>query len=78
MFVASGKILQSRYIRTKGCFRLYCAVLVSRQDKSRMNHVLYSDDFGKSWNVLEGVRALLRFLQELTKPRSKNCPEEIS
>ena len=55
MFVASGKILQSRYVRTKGCFRLYCAVLVSRQDKSRMNHVLYSDDFGKSWNVLGGA-----------------------
>lgn len=55
MFVASGKILQSRYVRKNGCSRLYCAVLISKKDKSWMNHVLYSDDFGKSWDVLGGV-----------------------
>lgn len=55
MFIASGKIMQSRYIRKDGKYRLYCAVMVNAADNTKMNHVLYSDDFGQSWSVLGGV-----------------------
>lgn len=56
MFVASGKILQSRYVRKGQYSRLYCAVMAKGKDGSNRNYVLYSDDFGKSWDVLGGVR----------------------
>ena len=56
MFVASGKILQSRYVRKGQYSRLYCAVMAKGKDGSNRNYVLYSDDFGKSWDVVGGVR----------------------
>ena len=54
MFVASGRILQSRYVRKNGMYRLYCAVMTNSYDGSKKNYVLYSDDFGKNWSVLGG------------------------
>lgn len=54
MFVASGKIMQSRYIRKNGVYRLYCAVMINTKDNTKVNHVLYSDDFGQNWDVLGG------------------------
>jgi hypothetical protein len=56
MFIASGKIHQSRYVKKGKHYRLYCSALVQENDKNRMNHVLYSDDFGQTWNVLGGVK----------------------
>ena len=56
MFVASGKILQSRYVRKGRYDRLYCAVMAKSQDGTMKNYVIYSDDFGSSWDVLGGVR----------------------
>jgi len=56
MFVASGKILQSRYVRKGRYNRLYCAVMAKGEDDSNRNYVLYSDDFGQTWDVLGGVR----------------------
>lgn len=55
MFIASGKIHQSRYVKKGRYYRLYCSVLVQENAKNRMNHVLYSDDFGQTWSVLGGV-----------------------
>ena len=55
MFIASGRIFQSRYIRKGRYYRLYCAVLQQIENGDRMNFVLYSDNFGKSWKVLGGV-----------------------
>lgn len=55
MFIASGRIFQSRYIRKGRYYRLYCAVLQQIENGVRMNFVLYSDNFGKSWKVLGGV-----------------------
>lgn len=57
MFVASGRILQSRFVKVDNYYRLYCAILA--RDKSlnatHMNYVLYSDDFGGTWKVLGSV-----------------------
>lgn len=54
MFVGSGKISQSKYIKVKDYYRLYCSVLVKDVNGTHVNFVLYSDDFGESWTVLGG------------------------
>ena len=55
MFVASGKIHQSRHVKAGEYWRLYCAILVRNKAGVAMNYVLYSDDFGGSWKVLGDV-----------------------
>lgn len=55
MFIGSGKIHQSRYVKTDKYYRLYCAVLARNVSGTYVNFVLYSDDFGGSWKVLGGV-----------------------
>ena len=55
MFIASGRIMQSRYICKGEYYRLYCAILAQIQGKVWHNYVLYSDDFGQSWNILGGA-----------------------
>ncbi|MBO7230175.1 MAG: exo-alpha-sialidase [Bacteroidaceae bacterium] len=54
MFVGSGKISQSKYIKVKDYYRIYCAVLVKDVNGTNVNFVLYSDDFGETWTVLGG------------------------
>ncbi len=55
MFIASGKISQSKTIKVSGHYRLYCAVLYMDNEGTRKNYVLYSDDFGGRWSVLGGI-----------------------
>lgn len=55
MFIGSGKIHQSRYVKVNNYYRLYCAVLLKNRNATYTNFVLYSDDFGGSWSVLGGV-----------------------
>ncbi|MBR6691638.1 MAG: exo-alpha-sialidase [Bacteroidaceae bacterium] len=55
MFVGSGKIHQSRYVKVGNYYRLYCAVLLKNKNATYTNFVLYSDNFGDSWEVLGGV-----------------------
>ncbi len=54
MFVGSGKISQSQYIKVGEYYRIYCAVLVKNVNGTHVNFVLYSDNFGESWTVLGG------------------------
>ena len=54
MFVGSGKISQSQYIKVGDYYRIYCAVLVKNVNGTHVNFVLYSDDFGENWTVLGG------------------------
>ena len=55
MFIGSGKIHQSRYVKVNNYYRLYCAVLLKNKNNVNTNFVLYSDDFGGNWSVLGGV-----------------------
>lgn len=55
-FVGSGKIHQSRYTKINDYYRLYCAGSTYNGSQTA-NWVLYSDDFGKSWNFLGGCDA---------------------
>ncbi len=50
-FFASGRILQSRVVKTGSYYRLYAPVLCY-DGSSRYVYVLYSDDFGATWKVL--------------------------
>ena len=54
MFIASGKIHQSRFVKTGNYYRLYCAALVKNVNGTPTNFVLYSDDFGMNWTILGG------------------------
>ena len=55
MFVGSGKIHQSRYVKVNNYYRLYCAVLLKNKNATYTNFVLYSDDFGGTWDILGGA-----------------------
>lgn len=57
MFIGSGRIMQSRIVRKNKYYRLYCSVLTRTQmgqEDVACNYVIYSDDFGQSWNILGG------------------------
>lgn len=54
-FIGSGKIHQSRYIKKDNYYRLYCAG-ISQTSGSKENWVLYSDDFGETWQFLGGTK----------------------
>lgn len=48
MFIGSGRIMQSRVVKKNEYYRLYCSIWTNNGG----NRVIYSDDFGGSWNVL--------------------------
>lgn len=52
-FFASGRIMQSRYIKVKDHYRIYSAILAHPGNfNEKSNWVVYSDDFGKTWEIL--------------------------
>ena len=53
LFIGAGKICQSRVVKKGNYYRLYCAVWnVTKSIRQHHNYVIYSDDFGQTWNVL--------------------------
>ena len=48
LFVGSGKMLQSRQLKAGTAKRIYAALCA----RPNGNRVIYSDDFGKTWNIL--------------------------
>ena len=53
LFIGAGKICQSRVVKKGEYYRLYCAVWnVTKTQRQHHNYVIYSDDFGQTWNVL--------------------------
>lgn len=53
LFITSGRIMQSRYVRVGRYYRLYVAHPLRRVGHQRWGtYVLFSDDFGRSWQVL--------------------------
>ncbi|MBQ7966721.1 MAG: family 20 glycosylhydrolase [Bacteroidaceae bacterium] len=51
LFIGSGKICQSRVVKKGRYYRLYCSMWT----RDEGNRVIYSDDFGGSWQVLGKV-----------------------
>ena len=62
MFMASGRICQSRIVKVGNYYRLYGALLVRQKkgwfSKENVNYVVYSDDFGKTWKILGGTSCI--------------------
>lgn len=56
MFIGSGRICQSRIVKVKDYYRLYCSIIMKDNNSGNTSHnfVIYSDDFGKTWDVLGG------------------------
>ena len=58
LFIASGRICQSRLVKVGDYYRLYAAVISTTYTKKNSstttlcNFVIYSDDFGQTWQVL--------------------------
>jgi BNR domain protein len=53
LFFGSGKIMQSRKIKKSSYYRIYAALLVNKTSEALFgNAVLYSDDFGETWQIL--------------------------
>lgn len=56
LFIGSGKICQSRIVKVGKYYRLYAALCTLNKNNifstHSENYVIYSDDFGHTWNVL--------------------------
>ena len=53
MFIGAGRMAQSSMIKVGDYYRIYCAVWAVETGSYRHhNYVLYSDDFGETWNLL--------------------------
>ncbi|MBR1593947.1 MAG: exo-alpha-sialidase [Alloprevotella sp.] len=57
IFLTSGKIMQSRYVKAGSHYRLYIAHPF-RGDNGQCCFVIYSDDFGETWKVLGGNKTI--------------------
>ena len=55
MFIGSGRIHQSRYVKVGDYYRLYACMLARDKENNFCNFVVYSDDFGDNWSVLGPV-----------------------
>ncbi|MDE5560867.1 MAG: glycoside hydrolase [Bacteroidaceae bacterium] len=53
-FVGGGKVFQSRIVKKDRYYRLYAALCA----RPNGNRVIYSDDFGRTWQALGGAYAL--------------------
>lgn len=60
LFVSSGRIIQSTIYKKKDYYRIYAGVcsVKSATVPSRGSRVIYSDDFGETWNYLGGYDAM--------------------
>lgn len=52
MFMGSGKIHQSHFTKKGEYYRLYAVIVAKVANGAHANYVVYSDDFGLTWDVL--------------------------
>ena len=69
LFIGSGKIVQSRIVKKKDYYRLYCAMWT----RDGGNRVIYSDDFGDTWNILGTITD--RPAQSGDEPKCEELPD---
>ena len=75
LFFGSGRIVQSHRVKVGTHYRLY-AVVVGRNTSPNVhaNWVLYSDDFGKNWNVL-GKGTIPAVPENADEPKAEDLPD---
>lgn len=52
IFITSGRLCQSRYIKVGSHYRIYAAFPVRTASRGNSTGVIYSDDFGRKWHLL--------------------------
>ena len=72
LFFGSGRIVQSHRVKVGTHYRLYAVVLGRTNVFS--NWVLYSDDFGKTWNVL-GKGTIPAVPSGADEPKAEELPD---
>jgi len=72
LFFGSGRIVQSHRVKVGTHYRLYAVVLGRTNVFS--NWVLYSDDFGKNWNVL-GKGTIPAVPENADEPKAEELPD---
>ncbi len=55
LFITSGSVHQSRYVKVGDYYRIYAAFPVRTSDQGNGTGVMYSDDFGDTWHLLGGT-----------------------
>ncbi len=55
MFITSGSLFQSRYVKVGAYYRVYAAFPIRTRDQGWGTGVMYSDDFGDTWHLLGGT-----------------------
>lgn len=82
MFFGSGRLLQSRVYKAEGAnyYRVYGALLVNHPDNADgytgwHNYVVYSDDFGDTWNILGGSVANGTCSNRGNEPKVEELPD---
>ena len=57
MFITSGKMFQSRYVKVGDYYRIYAAFPLRTSKMGNGTHVIFSDDFGQTWSPLGSATA---------------------
>ena len=80
-FIGSGKISQSKTIKVNNYNRLYCASLTSISpdgadaNKTEVNYVWYSDDFGETWHMLGNADGCPIYANGCNEPKAEELPD---
>ena len=76
MFIGSGRICQSRIVKVKNYYRLYCSIIMKDNNSGNTSHnfVIYSDDFGQTWDVLGGPD-VAPINSDADEPKAEELPD---
>lgn len=69
MFVGSGKLTQSRYIKAGSSYRVYVPFCC----RDNGNRVAYTDDFGKTWKALGDINSTV--VKNGDEPKIEELPD---
>ncbi len=69
MFVGSGKLTQSKYIKVGSNYRVYVPFCC----RNNGNRVAYTDDFGKSWHALGDINSYV--VKNGDEPKIEELPD---
>lgn len=74
MFIGSGRMMQSRYIKIGQYYRVYAVMSTQHSGGNTRNWVLYTDDFGENWHVLGGT-AQCPVASAADEPKAEELPD---
>lgn len=76
MFIGSGRICQSRIVKVKDYYRLYCSIIMKDNNDGNTSHnfVIFSDDFGQTWDVLGGPN-VAPINSDCDEPKAEELPD---